>query len=356
MRLALRGRQGRWGRATLALGLLGSAAVGVGYPLWWDHRSSAAGQVLLQRGLDLPQVSTERASGSAACSIDPSSSAATSSRPGVLDIPSIGLQAPVLSGLGTAVLDVAVGHDSATVWPGKPGESLLLAHDVSYFSGLGRVRIGDTVVWRLGCQEATFRVFATSVVKPGVALPVPPSGSGLALVTCWPTDALFWTSKRYVVETTLLSKRTLANPATHHAGPAEVLVVPAPAALRAGGLTLQQSGMVEGTLSISGTPLPSFSESPVPLADAHAALEDDAAAAKTAATSDQAWWASLAQSGVALPMPWTVHSAVDVTIAARGSTVTAVVLSSATATVHLVVVGHDLVVSSVVEPGVPVHS
>lgn len=340
-----------WAR-TLAGGLLlAAAAAGVAYPLWWDHRSNAVGHVLLQRGLDAPR-GTSSQRGAGPCGAPGSApEVATSARPGVLDIPSIGLTAPVVNGVSTSVLDVAVGHDPATVWPGRAGESVLLAHDVSYFSGLSRLTTGASVIWRVGCSEMDFRVSATVVTTPGAILPVPVSGSGLALITCWPTDALFWTSERFVVETTLVGVRVLSSRPTLREPALAHLKVPAPPALAAEGLALGQSGVVAGKLAITGSPSSAFQEGPQPLAIEGAALEDYAAAAKTAVAGNRAWWSTLAMPGVRLPAPWPTGYATNVRLVVSGATIESVVISSPGATVTLAVHGNELLVSRVA-PGV----
>ena len=119
--------------------------------------------------------------------------------PAILTIPAIGLEAPVLQGVGASVLSEAVGHDRASVWPGSPGTSLLLAHDASYFSSLGSVHTGDQVAWIDDCREVVFRVDRVEITRPGAILAPSANGIGVALVTCWPTNALFWTPDRLVV-------------------------------------------------------------------------------------------------------------------------------------------------------------
>lgn len=329
--------------------LLGIAVGGIAYPLWWDHRSSTAGHTLLQRAINGSAVMPGRRDVAASCRSEPAGGAAvaTHQQPGVLTIPAIGLTAPVLEGLSNSVLDVAVGHDPATVWPGGKGESLLLAHDVSYFSILDHVRPGEIVTWRLGCERSVFRVIATIVTRPGAALPTPSSGSGLALITCWPTNALFWTPERYVVETELIAQQSLAHPVTTLPPSLVQLRVPAPPALAAEGLSLAQSGVLVGHLTISGSPSLSFREGAEPLAVAKAALREYAAAAKTAAAGRRSWWSALALPGVPLPAPWSLAYDTNVNLVVRASTLTGVVLSSPAVTVTLTVHDGVLFVASV---------
>lgn len=341
-------RRAHWIPTFLAVLLVATATVGIVYPLWWDHRSGTIGHELLQRGLTgLPSGSGAVAAGRCDGSPTSSHTEASTALPGVLEIPSIGLKAPVVNGMTTSVLEVAVGHDPTTVWPGEPGESILLAHDVSYFSGLDRVRPGALVIWKLGCAETEFRVSADTVAKPGAAVAVPPSGAGLALVTCWPTNALFWTPNRFVVETTIYTTRTLGTPVASRLPPLVHLVVPAPPALAAEGLALGQSGVVVGTMTFTGSPSASFTQGPQPLAIESAALEDYAAAAKTADAGEQSWWSALALPGVALPAPWSIVYYTNVTLSVTGANVEQVVLSSPAATVTLVVHDGELLVAAV---------
>lgn len=329
--------------------LIGIAVAGVVYPLWWNHRSVHAGQRLLQRALPKGLATGGHTGAGAVCPIRSSvgSTGATDRHPGVIEIPAIGLTAPVLAGLSNQVLDVAVGHDPATVWPGARGESVLLAHDVSYFSALDRVRPGDTVIWTLGCERALFRVTAGVVTRPGVTLPAPPSGYGLALITCWPTNALFWTPERYLVTARLIARRRLGRPAADRPPPLLRLRVPAPPALVAQGLSLARSGVLVGRLTVRGTPTRAFREGPQPLAVANAALRDYAAAAKAAAAGNRSWWRSLTVAGVALPAPWSLAYDTNVTLVVRAASVQAVILSSPAKVVRLTVRDGVLRVASV---------
>lgn len=334
-------------RLVAGIVLVALAGVAVVYPLWWDHRSSTNGHVLLQRGLEASRLRASRGTGGRCGAPAGEPTTATPEHPAVLEIPSIGLRAPVMGGMSTSVLAVAVGHDPSTVWPGATGESILVAHDVSYFSGLSRVRPGALVIWVLGCKELHFRVRTTAVTTPGARLEAPPSGSGIALVTCWPTNALFWTTQRFVVEATLETVRRLRAPAKEVAPPLVHLRVPAPPALAATGLALGKSGVVVGTLRITGAPSRTFVEGPQVLAVEGAALEDYAAAAKTAAAANPSWWSALAEAGVGLPAPWPIGYVTDVTLFVDGSKVQRVVLTSAAATVALAVRGGELLVAAV---------
>ena len=312
--------------------LLLVALAGIVYPLWWNHRSASTGHHLV-------------ATASCQARLGKPGSAATVQNPGVLTIPAIDLVAPVLPGLTNSVLDVAVGHDPLTVWPGQRGESLLLAHDVSYFSALDQLKPGDLVIWTLGCERSVFRVTGASVVLPGSGVEPPASGVGLALITCWPTDALFWTPERYMVRTALVSSQPLLRPATATPPPLVVLGLSAPPQLVAEGLSPASSGVRIGRLTVSGSPSPSFRQGPEPLVVANLALEEYAAAVKVARSGNRSWWAALALPGLPLPVPWSLAGRTDVRVIARNNTVEGVVLSSSSVTLTLQVHSGVLYVS-----------
>ena len=61
---------------------------------------------------------------------------------------------------------------------------------------------GTAVLWIDHCAELRFDVIGHNY-KPGAPLRPPASGRGLALITCYPTDALFYTPDRFVLLTTL---------------------------------------------------------------------------------------------------------------------------------------------------------
>jgi sortase A len=332
--------------------------VGVGYPLWWNHRSEVGGQALLKKAKQLNGLSTGAQTSPGGPSVHDTSTApvCTASAhtspsgnpvlPAILQVPSLGLEAPVLDGTSDSVLEDAVGHDPGTVWPGAAGVSILLAHDASYFSHLGALKPGQTVAWIDDCQRLVFQVDSSVVTQPGADIPVPKGGIGLALITCSPSDALFWTPDRLVVLASLVSvgptTQTSPTPA-----PALGFDVPAPPALAAEGLSLAQNSLLVGHLSVTGHPDAAWEEGPDPLQAAQLAFEELAAVKRTVAAGDGDWWSAIAVPG--LPMPYGVDTsyAFDTTVTANGGTVTGIELSSPTETLQLVVRHGELLVASV---------
>ena len=163
----MRTGKGRWGpRALMLMGFLivAVAVAAIAYPLWWNHRSETAGNGLLREHL----LMRHQTSDTSRCTPSlPSRYSHGMHLAGILEIPSLGVRAPVLQGLSDPVLNVAAGHDPTSPWPGGPGESIIEAHDVSYFARISALKRGDRVVWVGACTERIFRVVATEISAPG---------------------------------------------------------------------------------------------------------------------------------------------------------------------------------------------
>lgn len=205
-------------------------------------------------------------------------------------IPSIALVAPVVQGDGDAALADAVGHVPASVWPGEPGTTVLVGHDVTWFHDLGELRGGDEIEYVSRCTALVYRVTGTQVVASGTAIRDTPGA--LALVTCWPLDALWFTGRRLVVSAVEVGGARHAQAVVVPQAPAPPALAVPPALASADSLATNPTPL--GTLGISGDPSPTYGESPGPLADAGAAQCTYFAGVRAASDGSAAEWATLA--------------------------------------------------------------
>src|SRR5260370_37705635 len=83
---------------------------------------------------------------------------------GILSIPALNMTAPVEEGTDDQELNVAVGHDPQSVWPGVNGAAVFLAHDVRYFVHLDQLKPGDVITYQPACDTVKFRVSGQQVV------------------------------------------------------------------------------------------------------------------------------------------------------------------------------------------------
>lgn len=315
-----------WARIGIGLALVWGSLGVLGYRLGWQIHSSR-GQAALLRS-ELPK------SDSSTANCSQGTPASDGQLAGVLDLPTLGVTAPVEEGTDDAELNVAVGHADSTPWPGTPGTSVLLAHDVSYFAHIDQLQPGNVINYKIGCVTHVFSVIGHQVVQAGSAIPQQ-AGNGLVLDTCWPTNALWYTPQRYLVEAHEVSVKTSKKSSTGGAPQTwpTGYTSTAPSALLAQGLTLQNNEAPMGTLELTGTPTQAWAQSPAPLAVEAAALEAYFGGLHAADQKRADWWSVLAPS-VTMPTPLQGafisghNSPLDVTITSTGSTPTSVSLST----------------------------
>jgi hypothetical protein len=168
----------------------------------------------------------------------------------------------------------------------------------------------------------------------------------VALITCWPTNALFWTPDRLVVLARFVSAQA-TQPRTIPEAPPLDIALPVPAAVAAQGLGLSQNGILVGHFRLTGTPDRSWAEGADPLSAARLAFDELAAAKLTVEAGNKSWWSAIALPGVSMPSLLSVAGDFDATVTVHGTRVSAVVLTSPTATVALVVRSGKLYVSSI---------
>lgn len=326
-------------RILIALGvLLIAAAVAwqVNATLFITH-SERVGRALVHkflqnRALNAPVTANGPAAPGSASLAECSESASTGDPvKGLLEIPKLNVVAPVEQGTSDDVLAVAVGHDQYSVWPGSAGNSVLEAHDVSYFVGLPSLSAGDTVRFVAPCTTYVFQVTAHTVVGQGSPVYNTP-GPTITLVTCWPTDALWFTPDRYLVTATEVSQSSTGGSQQYLTASAPPTVaVPPP--LASEGVTLATYSLPMGTFSLTGTPDPTWAQTTNPLLVQTSAVEAYIAGVRSLVQNRLDWWRSFAPA-VAPPAPLVGGSnpgyltPLNVTVVASGTQATAVTLTN----------------------------
>jgi LPXTG-site transpeptidase (sortase) family protein len=263
-------------------------------------------------------------------------SADSSDPEGLLEIPALGLVAPVLQGTGSEVLSRAVGHVPASAWPGSEGTTVLAAHDVTWFSRIDRLRAGDQIRYVTPCRTFGYRVTSHRVVQAGYPV-YDTAAARIVLDTCYPLDALYTTSRRYLVYADLVETLPTSGAPPAPAGPAPAgpISVPAPGALAAEGLTLRQNPVPLGTLALSGAWTPGWRQSGGPLSAEAAALTGYFGIVRSAEQGEPGWWRDLAPSVPESAAAGLWHGRITgyetrlaITLRVRGSTVTGATITA----------------------------
>ena len=123
---------------------------------------------------------------------------------GVLRVPRIDLEVPVLEGTDDLALNRGVGHIAGTPRPGEPGNVGIAGHRDGFFRGLKDVTAGDVIEVETLSQHLRYRIQSLTIVSPqSVEVLEPTSEPALTLVTCYPFYYAGSAPQRFIVRATL---------------------------------------------------------------------------------------------------------------------------------------------------------
>ncbi|MGH9103322.1 MAG: class D sortase, partial [Acidimicrobiales bacterium] len=203
--------------------------------------------------------------------------------------------APVVEGDGPSALDSAVGHVPASAWPGEAGTTVLAAHDVSWFSRVDRLEPGAKLRFVAPCATYTYQVVGHQVVQRGTPIQRG-DAARMVLDTCYPLDALWYTSQRYLVSARLVAIRTGSPaPAPARPSPAGKVAVAVPPSLSGAA-----PGAPLGRLQLAGSPSATFAQSLAPLAYESSLVRLYGAALEAAEAARSDWWSTLSAGRLSL--------------------------------------------------------
>ena len=330
----------RWTyRALIGAGLAIILAVG-GFQLYatlWTRHSQEVGQSLVHQflknqPLDSPVSGTSGPGGTTALASCTESQQSKDPVKGLLEIPKLKVVAPVEQGLDDAQLDVAVGHNPDSVWPGAVGNSVLAAHNVSYFVGLSQLIVGDSVLFVAPCTTTVFQVTAHTIVNAGAPVYNTPTPT-ITMVTCWPTNALWFTPQRYLVTARQVRQVATGGGGQQYLATSKPPSVPVPADLASQGVTLATYSLPMGSFNLAGSPDSAWAQTTNPLLVEDSGVEAYIAGVRALVQNRLDWWNAFAP-GVAAPTALvgaknpSYLSSLNVTVTAAGTQASAVTLTN----------------------------
>jgi sortase A len=126
---------------------------------------------------------------------------------GVLDIPSLRLQVPILEGTDDLTLDRAVGHIPGTALLSDGGNVGIAGHRDGFFRALKDIHVGDVIDLHSQQSNTRYLVDEIEIVSPDDVSVLKPRGkSSLTLVTCYPFYFVGSAPLRYIVHASLADK------------------------------------------------------------------------------------------------------------------------------------------------------
>lgn len=119
---------------------------------------------------------------------------------GVIQMPRLGLNVPVVEGSDDESLDLGAGHIPHTALPGQHGNAGIAAHRDTCFRALRFVKPGDLILITTPLGAYDYAVAGTQIVLPedGHVLHRTPAPT-LTLVTCYPFFYVGPAPKRFIV-------------------------------------------------------------------------------------------------------------------------------------------------------------
>jgi sortase A len=129
---------------------------------------------------------------------------------GVVRIPKLHLEVPLLEGTDDLSLNRGVGRIEGTARPGEGGNIGIAGHRDGFFRGLKDVGTGDTIEVVTRTQTTIYRIERVFIVGPSdVSVLGPRKRASLTLVTCYPFYFIGSAPKRYIVQATIADTQRL---------------------------------------------------------------------------------------------------------------------------------------------------
>ena len=123
---------------------------------------------------------------------------------GVLRIPRIHIEVPILEGTDDLSLNRGVGHVAGTASPWEEGNIAIAGHRDGFFRGLKDIGVGDRVEMVTRDRTQVYVIDRILIVDPSdVSVLRPRADSSLTLITCYPFYFIGSAPKRYIVQASL---------------------------------------------------------------------------------------------------------------------------------------------------------
>jgi sortase A len=120
---------------------------------------------------------------------------------GILEIPRIKAELPIVEGTAADDLEKGVGHYKGTAYPQGKDQIVLSGHRDTVFRRMGELKIGDELIMKLSYGSFTYRIESTKIVDADdrtVIVPTAPE-EVLTVTTCYPFSYVGNAPKRYII-------------------------------------------------------------------------------------------------------------------------------------------------------------
>ncbi|MBM7599152.1 LPXTG-site transpeptidase (sortase) family protein [Virgibacillus halotolerans] len=120
---------------------------------------------------------------------------------GLLYIPRLDREIPIISGTDEDELAKGVGHYSSTALPGQKDQILLSGHRDTVFRQFGELENGDEIQVKMESETFVYEIYDTEIVDADDRSIIQPTAPDevLTLSTCYPFSYIGNAPDRYIV-------------------------------------------------------------------------------------------------------------------------------------------------------------
>lgn len=125
----------------------------------------------------------------------------SSSTLGILEIPRIKKEFPIVEGTDPDNLEKGVGHFKGSSMPAENGQIVLSGHRDTVFRRLGELKIGDQVIIKVSKGKYSYQITRTKIVEANdkSIITLQKQHEELILTTCYPFGYIGNAPQRYIV-------------------------------------------------------------------------------------------------------------------------------------------------------------
>ncbi|MCT2537237.1 class D sortase [Aquibacillus koreensis] len=120
---------------------------------------------------------------------------------GILEIPSIDAELPIVEGTDPDDLEKGVGHYKGSAYPRQQDQIVLSGHRDTVFRSLGDLKVGDTFVMRLPYGDFTYEMVSSKIVDADDRTIIKSTAPDeeLVITTCYPFSYVGNAPDRYII-------------------------------------------------------------------------------------------------------------------------------------------------------------
>ncbi|MFS0674182.1 class D sortase [Ornithinibacillus sp. 179-J 7C1 HS] len=127
---------------------------------------------------------------------------------GILHIPSLEAELPIVEGTDPDELAKGVGHYKGTAYPLQKDQIVLSGHRETVFRRMGELKLGDTLIIQLPFGDFSYEIINTKIVSADDRTVIKSTAPNevLTLTTCYPFNFIGDAPERYIITAIPLSK------------------------------------------------------------------------------------------------------------------------------------------------------